>query len=268
MTALLEAERRAPGFGDAVAAEWTKICTVRSTYWTILASLLVSIGVSAALAAAITVTWDRTPAREKALFDPASAGMIGINLGVLILAVLGVLVITAEYSTGLIRTSLTAVPRRGRLLTAKALVLTVIAFAVGQLSAFTSFLVSQALFSAERIDASITDPGMFRAVFGGGVYLTLVTLLAFGVGVLLRHTAAAITVVVAVMFVLPILTVIIPGSLGDTITRFIPSNSGAAITIVHQSPTYLSPAAGLTVFSCYLLATLIPAYLLFHHRDA
>jgi ABC-2 type transport system permease protein len=259
---------RRPTFGNALACELTKIRTVKSTYWTIFASMALSIGLSAALSGVIAATWDDATPQDKASFDAASFGMIGINFGVLVLAVLGVMVITSEYATGMIRTSLTAVPRRARFLFSKGLVLAAVAFVVGQLSAFTSFFISQAIFSSQHIGASITDPGMLRAVFGGGVYLMLVTLLAYGIGTLLRHTAGAITVIVAVMFVLPIITNIIPGSLGRTVTKFIPSSAGSAITLVHDSDAYLSPFGGFAVFCLYIAAVLFPAYLLFLQRDA
>lgn len=260
--------RRRPAFRHMVRSEWVKIRTVRSTYWTILAAVAVSVGLSALLALAFTASWDRLPERDRVMFDPASYALTGTNIGLLVLSVLGVLTITSEYATGTIRASLTAVPDRTRFLAAKALVLCSVAFAVGQVSAFGSFLLSQLSFAAKGLGVSLGEPGVLRAVFGCGLYLTLVTLLAFGVGILLRHTAAAVTVIVGVMFVLPLIAAFLPGQWGLAVRRVIPSQAGSAITVLDGGDAYLPPLTGLLVFCCYLAAVLVPAYLLFLDRDA
>lgn len=260
--------RRRPAFGHMVASEWLKLRSVRSTYWTVLATLVVSVGLSGLLALALVSSWDRLPARDRAMFDPTSYAMTGTNIGLLVLSVLGVLTMTSEYSTGTIRASLAAVPDRTRFLAAKALVLCAVAFVVGQISAFASFLLSQLFFTARDLDVPLSEPGVLRAVSGCGLYLTLVTLLAFGIGVLLRHTAAAITSIVGLMFVIPIIAAFLPGEGGLTLRRLIPSQAGSAVTVVDPNETYLAPLPGLLVFCCYLAAVLVPAYLLFLRRDA
>lgn len=259
---------RRPTFLHVLGSEWTKIYTVKSTYWTVLATLVVTIGLSVLLAAVFVGQYDKLDPLERATFDPASWGMIGINFGVLILAVLGVLVITSEYATGMIRTSLTAVPHRARFFAAKALVLVALSFAVGQLAAFISFFLSQAVFSTKDLDASIGDPGMLRAVFGAGLYLTFVPLFAYAIGAIMRHTAGSITTALGVLFVLPLITSFVPGDLGQNIRKFLPSSAGSAITIAHESKAYLSPLAGFTLFLAYTGALLLLAYSLFQQRDA
>lgn len=260
--------RRRPAFRHMVASEWVKLRSVRSTYWTVLACIAVSVGLSGLLSLAVATSWDELPERDRALFDPTSYAMAGTNIGLLVLAALGVLTMTSEYATGTIRASLTAVPDRSRFLAAKALVLCAVAFTAGQVSAFASFLLGQVFFAARDLDVSLGEEGVLRAVAGCGLYLTLVTLLAFGVGILLRHTAAALTLIVGVMFVVPLIAAFLPGEWGLAVRRLIPSQAGSAVTVVAPNDTYLSPLAGLLVFCCYLAAVLVPAHLRFLRHDA
>ncbi|GAA0954445.1 ABC transporter permease subunit [Actinocorallia libanotica] len=260
--------RRRPAFRHMVASEWVKLRSVRSTYWTVLACIAVSVGLSGLLSLAVATSWDELPERDRALFDPTSYAMAGTNIGLLVLAALGVLTMTSEYATGTIRASLTAVPDRSRFLAAKALVLCAVAFTAGQVSAFASFLLGQVFFAARDLDVSLGEEGVLRAVAGCGLYLTLVTLLAFGVGILLRHTAAALTLIVGVMFVVPLIAAFLPGEWGLAVRRLIPSQAGSAVTVVAPNDTYLSPPAGLLVFCCYLAAVLVPAHLRFLRHDA
>ncbi|MFG2000041.1 ABC transporter permease subunit [Spirillospora sp. NPDC048911] len=255
-------------FGNVLAAEWTKILTVRSTFWTLLAAIIVTIGLSVLLAWAFTTGYDKMSAADRAQFDPAAFALVGINFGMVAFGVLGVLVITGEYATGMIRTSLTAMPRRAEFLAAKALVLGLVTLIVGQLVAFASFLLSQLIFTSKNIDASLGDDGMLRAVMGGGLYLALIAVMALGLGVLLRHTAGSVTTVLGLLFVLPIIGQFLPGGWGNTVAKFLPSNAGGAILSARPSDDILAPWTGFGMFVLYTAIVLAAAFFLFQKRDA
>lgn len=255
-------------FGNVLRSEWTKILTVRSTFWTLLAAIVVTIGLSLLLAWAFTSSYDQMKPADRADFDPAAFGMVGINFGMVAFGVLGVLVITAEYATGMIRTSLTAVPRRGQYLIAKTLVLALVTLIVGQIASFASFLLSQLIFKTKDINASLGDDGMLRAVIGGGLYLAVIALLALGIGTLLRHTAGSVAVVLGLLFVLPIIGSFLPGDWGNTLAKFLPSNAGGAIMASRPTDSSLSPWTGFGVFLLYAVVVLGVALLFFQRRDA
>jgi ABC-type transport system involved in multi-copper enzyme maturation permease subunit len=258
-----------PGFGSVLNSEWTKIRTVRSTYWTAISTLTVSIGLSAAFAALFATSYDDLKPEDRAAFDPTAFGMLGASIfGILIMAVFGVLVITPEFGTGMIRTSLTAVPKRGKYFTAKALVLLVVALGIGLVSTFGSYLLSQLIFSSKHLEGSIGDPGVLRAVAGGGLYLALVAVLGYALGAILRHTAGAVSLTLGIIFVLPIFANFLPGDWGRTVSKFMPPNAGSAIMSTHHQDNALAPWTGFGVFCLYVAVLLAIAYVLFESRDA
>jgi ABC-type transport system involved in multi-copper enzyme maturation permease subunit len=257
-----------PGFGAALACEWTKLRTVKSTFWTLLATVVVSTGVSFLIALAYTTSYDRMTATDRARFDPAAYGLSGLNIGVIALAVLGVMVVTAEYSTGMIRTSLTAVPSRRRLLSAKVLVLLAVSLVIGTISSFAAFWLSQLVFRGRHLDTSLAADGILRAVTGGGLYLAMIALFALGVGTILRHTAGSITTVLGVLFVLPIVGAFLPGQWGETVQKLLPAKAGSAIMGTHPQSDLLAPWTGLGLFCLYTAIVLVVAYAMFQKRDA
>ena len=143
---------------------------------------------------------------------------------------LGVLLISGEYSTGMIRSSLTVVPRRLPMLWAKLAVFAGVVFLTMVIASFAAFFVGQALLSGQHLDASLSDPGALRSVVGAALYVTVAGLTALALGALLRNTAAAITTFVAVFFVIPTLTLLLPASLTDHFVQYLPSNLGGALT--------------------------------------
>jgi ABC-2 type transport system permease protein len=255
-------------FGRVLASEWTKIRTVRSTFWTLLAGVVVSIGLSVLISLAFASSYDQLPAQDKESFDIASFSLVGLNFGMVAFGVLGVLVVTGEYATGMIRTSLTAVPRRGQYLAAKALVLTGLVLVVGLVVSFTSFFLAQLIYRTKDLNGSLGDPGVLRAVIGGAVYLTLIALISLAVGMLLRHTAGAVTTVLGVLFVLPIIGAFLPGDWGDTVAKLLPSNAGGMLMSTRQMENTLSPWAGGAVFALYTAIVLVAAFVTFRRRDA
>ncbi|WP_062444161.1 ABC transporter permease subunit [Herbidospora daliensis] len=258
---------RRAGFAGAVAGEWIKIWTVRSTLWSMFATVVVTVGLSSLLALAYTLSYDRLGFRARLAFDPVAYGLAGLNFGVITLGVLGVLVVSTEFSSGLMRTSLSAVPRRSRLLAAKAVVLAVVALAVGLISSFAAFFASQAVFSMRRLGVGIGDPEVLRAVTGGGLYLTLIALISLGAGAIVRHTAGAITSVLGVLFVAPIFGVFLPEDWGRTVQKFLPPAAGSAILTTRETPVTLPPWQGFGVFAGYTALVLVVAFVLFRRRD-
>lgn len=191
----------------------------------------------------------------------------GLTFAQLPVSVLGVLVITSEYTTGMIRSSLLAVPRRTPMLAAKAAVFGAVAFAAGELLAFVSFPIAQAIIGS-RVPESLGDPATLRAA-AAGLYLAVIGLFSFAIGVVVRHTAAAITAVVVIFVVLGNLTQLIPGTVGRHVTAYMPANAGILITYIHQQgASLLSPWQGLGVFCLWTAALLAAAGFLLALRDA
>jgi ABC-type transport system involved in multi-copper enzyme maturation permease subunit len=261
-------------FGGALRSELTKIRSVRSTRWTLLAM----IGLTVAFGA--IATYAQTKVHRAPYFDPTSWSVGGVWLSELVIGVVGTLVITSEYSTGMIRTSLTALPQRGLLLAAKAVVLAAVAFVLGLIASLVAFFVGQAIMSSHHISTTITHLGVLRAVIGGALYLTVGALLAFGIGLLIRHTAGAVSAVVAVLFLLPIAGNLLPHSLQDHVNKWLPTAAGAQIYTVNHAPHLTSaspigangpmfpPWTGFAVFCGYAAIALAAGLILFRKRDA
>ncbi|HEX2313006.1 MAG TPA: ABC transporter permease subunit [Thermomonospora sp.] len=255
-------------FGNVLASEWTKIRTVKSTFWTLLAGIVVSIGLSVLIALGVTSSYDQLSAEDKAQFDTAAFSLAGLTFGMVAFGVLGVLVVTGEYATGMIRTSLTAMPRRAEYLAAKALVLAALVLVVGLVVSFASFFLAQLVYATKDLDGSLGDPGILRAVVGGAVYLTLIALISLGIGTLLRHTAGAITTVLGVLFVLPIIGAFLPGEWGEEVAMRLPSRAGDTLMSARDAEDALSPLAGGLMFALYTAIVLAAAFYAFTKRDA
>ena len=259
------------GFGGTLRSEFTKIRSVRSTYWTLLVLLVVSVGIGAAICAGTAANWNQTSAADRATFDATQVSIAGLFfLGQLVIVVFGAMVLTAEYSTGMIRTSLTAMPRRVTIYTAKALVFAIVALVVTLVAAFIAFFLGQALLSSTHASATLSGPNVLRAVIGSALYVTLCGLFAFAAGAILRHTAATITSIIGLLFVIPILAHLLPSSWYNDIARWLPDSAGAAIsaTVAPQDSHLFSPWGQFTVFAVYTVILLIVGGILFRRRDA
>ncbi len=253
-------------------AEWTKIRSVRSTVWTLLAFIVVSIGLTALLSWLTASHWNGPHAASRdatILSDPVSFIMgAGVGLGQLAICVLGVLVITTEYSTGVVRASLLAVPRRTPMLVAKSVVFAVLVLVVTEIVAFCSFFIGSSLIHA-HVAVSLSDSGVTRAVAGAGLYLTVLGLFALAIGTLIRHTAGAIATVIGVVLVLPILSGLLPSSWGAHINAYLPEQAGMLITHTHEvSSDLLSPWQGFGVLCLWTAVLLVAGAYLLRRRDA
>ena len=254
------------GLRGVIASEFTKLRSVRSTYWTIASLIIVSVGISAIAGFGIASSIHNNP-QNKAGMDATQASLIAFfELGQLIIAVIGAMSITSEYSTGMIRTSLTAMPRRGTVYLGKLIVLTSVTLVVSLVTSFISFFVGQAALGGSGVSASlfhstmvpananvspppggpnssappivtfsgtdvITAGHVLSAVVGTALFVTVVALIAFGLGAIIRHTAGAITSTIGLMFVLSIIIQLLPDTWRWDIMRFFPDAAGRVISV-------------------------------------
>lgn len=254
-------------FAHALRAEWVKFRTLRSSWYTLACLGFVGLGVAAlSMSAAGAEYADATPA-ERLEWDPTALSLRTYLVAQLIIGVLGILVVTSEYATGLMRTSLAATPRRHRLLAAKAVLVAAVAVAAGQVLMFASFLIGQSLLASQSTpNAGLGDPGVLPAVAGGGLYLAAIALLATGLAVILRATAGALATLVGVIFLVPALSNLFP-SWTQGLFDFWPSIGGAAVMSTVPDPDYPHPWLNLGVMCLGVAAVLVAAFVLFRRRD-
>lgn len=264
--------RRRARFGGLLLAEWTKIRSVRSTVWTLILFVVLTVGIAAGLTALIVANWNgprQAQGDARIALDPV--GFIlgaGIGFGQLTICVLGVLVITTEYSTGVIRASLLAVPRRLPMLAAKIIVFAAMLIVLAEIVAFGSFLVGSALLHS-KVPVALSDQGVTRAIVGAGLYLTVLGLFALAIGGLIRHTAGAIATVIGLVLVVPIITSFLPGSWGAHVNGYLPEQAGSLVYQAHQQPgQVLSSWQGFGVFCAWTAVLLALAGYLLRRRDA
>jgi len=266
-----QASRRV-GFSHLMATEWTKIRSVRSTVWTLIIFAVVSLGLTG------LITWLTIRSLNSGQAGRNSGGIAGdpvnfilstgLGLGQLAICVLGVLVITSEYSSGTIRASLLAVPRRIPMLIAKGVVFSVLVFVIGEVVVFGSFYIGAAIVNS-HFPVSLSQPGVTRAVIGSGLYLTVLGLFALAIGSLIRHTAGAITTVIGLVLVIFPLTALLPYSWGKHIHAYMPTIAGQLITQDKtQAGQLLSPWQGFGVFCAWTAVLFIVGAYLLKRRDA
>ncbi|MGO8863904.1 MAG: ABC transporter permease [Acidimicrobiales bacterium] len=251
------------GLRRSIAAEWTKLWSVRSTMWTLVATGLAVVGLCALSTGTVSPS--------EIIDDPTRRSLVGVFLGQLIFGVLGVLVMSAEYGTGTIRSTLAAVPRRPLVLAAKVIVFGAVAVVVSEILVFSAFALGQAILSAKHAvgtsaavaqraqqlgvkiphnlqavlssgSASLGQPGVLRAVLGGGLYLAVLGLLALGLATIIRHTAGAISTFVGVVLVLPLIVQALPTSISNAVARYLPANIGLVLFSTHGVPDQVGPA--------------------------
>ena len=264
---LLPPETGRASFGDALRSEFTKIKSTRSTYWTLLALAVVCVGIGALASAGAASHANQI---SKATFDATQQSLAGLYVGQLVIAVLGALTITSEYSTGMIRTSLAVQPRRGVVFAAKALVFAVVTLVTGLIASFASFFLGQALMSGHHLSVTLGQPNVLRAVIGGALFLTACGMLAYGLGAILRHTAGAITAAIGLLFVLTVLVNFLPSSWQDHVDKWVPALAGSQVWATKVAPdSHQFPAwGGFAVLAGYAVAAIIAGLIMFRTRDA
>lgn len=249
-------------------SEATKLRSVRSTVWTLVVVAVATIGVGTLLSLARVSRWDQLSPRERLTIDPTAISLRGVFLAQLAIGVLGVLVMSSEYTTGMIRTTLTAVPQRRTLLAAKALVFAAVAYVVCTAAAFVAFFAGQSVLAQKSADVSLSDPGVLRAVLGAGVYLTLIGLLGLALATLLRRTAGAIATLFGLVLVLPALTEALPSPWDTDVGKVLPINAGRAMFTVRTDTDLLSPGWGLVTLLVIVGVAFTLALVAIARRDA
>ena len=238
--------------GRVLQSEWTKFRSLRSTIYTLLTAVVLMIGIGALFSAVTASQYHTFSAADKATFNPISTSLTGIAFAVVAFGVLGVLMMSGEYSTGMIRASLTVVPRRLPVLWAKLAVFAGAIFSISLVASFISFFLGQALLSSHHLNVAISAPGALRSVIGAALYVTVAGLIGVALGTLFRNTAAGIATFAAVFFVIPPLTGLLPASVSSHLAPYLPSNAGEAVwggaVNVHNA---LSPWTGFALLCGY-----------------
>jgi hypothetical protein len=255
---------RGYGFRAVARREWEKLRTVRST-WYIAALFAVSL-IGLAMLALGHEGYAQMSAADRASFDPAHDSFIGLVLGQLLTGTLGVLAITTEFSSGMIRATFAAVPRRPLVLGAKAAVLGAVTLAVGEVTAFLAFFAGQASLPPSAPQATLGESGVLGAVLAAGAYPALIALIALGIGAVVRHTAGAICTLVGVLFVLPLL--FITPALQNTAQNFLPHPMINTLTAVKPVAGAWPPALTFCLLCGYAVAALAVGAWALARRDA
>jgi ABC-2 type transport system permease protein len=252
---------------QVVRSEWTKIRSVSSTVWTLSLAVVVTIALGMLISALSRNQFDTLSPRERLDFDPTFISFAGMSLGQLAMIVFGVLVVSNEYSTGMIRASLAAVPQRGTFLFSKIAVAAVLALAVGMITSFAAFFLGQSLLGPYR--AEIGDPGVLRAVIGGGLYMMLIAVFSMGMAAMLRSPMLSLGILMPFFFLISNIL----GNVNATkkIGRYLPDQAGSRImrvvTPIGDSTPY-GPWGGLGIMVLWVAAALLGGYVLLQRRDA
>jgi ABC-2 type transport system permease protein len=252
---------------QVVRSEWTKIRSVASTVWTLSLAVVVTIALGMLISALSKNEFDSMSREDRLSFDPTFISFAGMSLGQLAMIVFGVLVVSNEYSTGMIRTSLAAVPQRGTFLFSKIAVATGLSLAVGLATSFVAFFLGQAMLGTHR--AEIGDSGVLRAVIGGGLYMTLIAMFSMGVAAMLRSPMLSLGILMPFFFLISNIL----GNVDATkkIGRYLPDQAGSKImqvvTPIDDNTPY-GPWGGLGIMALWVAAALIGGYVLLKKRDA
>jgi ABC-type transport system involved in multi-copper enzyme maturation permease subunit len=252
-----------------IRSEATKLRSLRSTRWSLLAALVAMAGLGPLIAAVQMGRWSQLDPGERLRFDSINSGIGGYHLAQLAIGVLGVLVISGEYSTGMIRSSLMAVPRRLPVLWAKLIVFGLVTFGLMLVASLVSFYAVQAIVTQHHVQHSLGDPGALRTVVGTALFLAVLGILCIGLGGMLRNTAGGIATFVALLFVLPGISAILPSSVNDAISPYLPLNAGTTIAShTFDNSHHLSPWGGFALFCGYAALAVLAAAVTLKRRDA
>ena len=252
----------------AIAGEWVKFRSLRSTWFSLVGALVIAIGLGALFSYLRATHVDAGPHGPIGIDDPIRVSLRGIMLAQLPIGVLGVLFVTGEYATGMIRASLSAVPHRWAVLTAKTVVVAIVSLVLCTVGCLAAFLAGQAGLNSHGYGVGLGSTGAVQAVVGGGIYLTLVALLGIGCGFAIRSTGGAIATVFALLLVLPLLGEALPSSWAAHVNQYLPMNAGTQILGTSHDPNSLAPWTGVGVFALWVLAALAAGLIVLRQRDA
>ncbi|ANW18044.1 ABC transporter permease [Streptomyces clavuligerus] len=251
-------------------AEWTKIRTVSSTVWTLVSAFVVTVAMGGALCALFRSGFERLSPQQQLAFDPTFASFSGMVLGQLAMVVFGVLVVGTEYSSGMIRASLAAVPRRGMFLFGKLAVATALALLVGFATSFAAFFTGQAALGS-GLRTTLGAENVLRAVLGGGIYMGLIALFSMAVATMLRSSMLALGILMPFFFLVSQILASVPRA--KTVAQYFPDQAGAKIMQVvpdalGSAHTPYGPWSGLGIMALWVVAAIAGAYLVLRNRDA
>jgi ABC-2 type transport system permease protein len=249
-------------------SEWIKLRSLRSTYLTLLVAVVAMIGFGLLICWVTESHWVTMGPQEKLEYEAAGRSLSGFHIAQLAVGVLGVLVVTGEYSTGMIRATLSAVPRRLPVLWAKAAVFAAVTAVLMAVTSLITFAAGQAVLSTRHIQTSLSDPGVPRVVFGTALYLVVVALLGIGLGTALRSTPGGIASLFGLLLVIPGLAEALPASWADHISPYLPNNAGEALLSLHPEPHQLAPWTGFGVFALYAVVAMAIGAVVLGRRDA
>jgi ABC-2 type transport system permease protein len=251
--------------GRALKAEWTKLRTLPSTWRTVVIATVISIALGIILCISQVHAWSAMTAQQRQGFDPTACSLFGIVfVGAVVLAGLGVRAVTAEYVTGMIRSTFIATPTRRLVLVAKAVVTGAFVFPVALLAAVVSFEIGQRIFAGKDLQVTLGQPGVLQAVVFGAVAVSLITIFGVGLGGLIRHTAGATTALVLVIVGGVTLGQLLPAGLRE----YVPGTALQAAVTVNRSAGLLKPGTAILVLGIYALVTMTAASFRVAHRDA
>jgi ABC-2 type transport system permease protein len=254
------------GFRAVAQMEWQKLRTVRSTWYLVALFAVGMIGL--AVLALSHENYTQMSAAGRASFDPTYDSFLGLVPGQLLLGVLGVVAITTEFSSGMIRATFAAAPRRPLVLAAKAAVLGAVTLTAGEICAFAAFFAGQATLKAPTPHATLGQPGVLRAVLLAGTYPALIALIGLGIGAIIRHTAGAICALVGVVFVLPLLLFSLGSSFQYTAQKLLPDTMRNSLIAVKPVAHLLSPGLTFGLLCAYAMVALAAGAWALTRRDA
>ena len=251
-----------------VLSEWTKLRSLRSTLWSLFIAMVLGIGLACLFGAVTSSHWGGMSPHERANRHPLDIALAGVNIAQLAIGVLGVLIITGEYSTGMIRATMSAVPKRLPVLWAKAGVFGAVTFVLMLPTVLIAFFASQAIVShIEPLKTSLSSPGVLRAVIGGALYLTVLGVFCLALGAIVRNTAGGIALFAGIFFVIPPLMNILPSSWNNAVSPYLPDAAGRDIFSLTTGAHDLSHWAGFALFCGYAAAAVAVAAVLLRRRD-
>ncbi len=251
-----------------IRSEWTKLWTLRSTRWSLFLAFLAQAGLGPLIALIEMARWSHLSFQDRLTINPIDHSLGGWHLAQLAVAILGVMTMTGEYHTGMIRSSLMAAPKRLPVLWAKLLVFTAVTLVLMVIAAFIGFLGGQALFTEHHVNVALSAPNALRTIFGAALFTTVTGAMCIALGTIVRRTAGGIALFVGVFFVLPGLIEILPSTTANAIHPYLPSNAGGAVAQALSDPNTFSAWGGFALFCGYTVAMIAIAAVLLLRRDA
>ena len=253
---------------NVLRSEWTKLWSLRSTRWSLLFAVISMAGLGVLIAAVSMSRWSHLSPGDRASFNSIDRSLGGYHLAQLAIGVLGVLVISGEYSTGMIRSSLMAVPRRLPVLWAKIAVFASVTFVLMLVSAFVAFFLAQSILTEHHVNVTLSHPHALRTLVGTVLFMTVTGILCVALGTIIRSTAGAIATFAGLLFVLPGIVDILPSEIGNSVNPYLPSSAGGAIAKAIPDPHTLSPWGGFALYCGYTIVLLAIAAYMLVRRDA